>query len=126
MNLESKKTGTKFYFDEDNKKNGSITLRVATAEESMRIDKIVTSKVWKRKAGQSVEIVERDEKLSIKLLYDFCIISWENLQIDGQESECNKESKYKLMMNHPAFSSFVSKCIDELNEQIEDGGLGKN
>ena len=127
MEIKSEDIGIKFYFDESDESYGSVTLRVCAPEEELRIDGLVNKPIRKFKGGKFHEYTETNSKLFYKLLWDYCIVDWENVTQHQKELECNKENKNKVMMGNAAFSTFVQKHITDMKEELEEGkGLVKN
>ena len=124
--INKEDSGTKFYFDETNEEYGSVTIKSLDAEELAKITKETTHKSYKKIMGQIIPIEDINETKASKMLWDACIVSWENITENGEVVECNKDSKYRLMTKNIRFRTFVSKCVEELNEVIENGGLAKN
>lgn len=124
--INKEDNGTKFYFDENDESYGSVTIKSLDAEELSKITKETTHKSYKKVMGQVIPIEDIDEKKSSKMLWDACIVSWDNVTENGEVLECNKDSKYRLMTKNVRFRTFVSNCIEDLNESIENGGLAKN
>lgn len=119
MDFILKEIGTKFYFDEENKDAGSITLKIATPADIEKIEKATTKKkVDYAKAGR-YEYKDFNEKVYYEMLYDCVILDWENIKIDGEIAECNKENKIKLMKNSNAFAKFVSEKLEQLASEID-------
>lgn len=121
-NFKSSNEGTWFYFDETNLKTGGVCLRELTGEELDRIERITVKHKRKPVRGVMIDVPEEDTKTSFRLTWDYCIVDWDNIQIDGQDAECNAENKVKLM-NCPDFAKFVGSCISDLveaNKTIEE------
>ena len=55
------------------------------------------------------------------MMWDYVIVDWKNINIDGEEVECNLENKLTLM-NNPYFSTFIVASIETLNDSIQSGG----
>lgn len=125
--MECKSENTiKFYFDETDESYGSVTLRVCPPDEKLKITKRVDKPLWKVKSGQRVNVGEFNTELFYKLYYNYCIVDWENIILDGQEAECNDVNKNKIMLKVATISAFISKKLDELTEEVEEGNLAKN
>lgn len=103
-----------------------INLRICSMAELKRIRKItVTKKVaFKKVEGtpMRMEWEEIDEETNGKMIWDFCITSWDNVfGSDGEPLECNAENKWMLMNRSVPFARFVTDCMTKLNEEAEKG-----
>lgn len=110
--------GTKFYFNEDDKEQGYISLRVMTLAETERIAKETVKKerVFKKGTYHTIEKIDDDKRN--KMIWDYVIMDWYNiLDEDGNQIECNIDNKLMLFNNSPQFSQFILEKINLLNEQ---------
>lgn len=114
-NFNSKNVGTWFYFDESNLDAGGIRLRELSAGEAARIEKLTVKHRRKPVRGAMVDVAQEDSKTATRLTWDYCIVDWKNVQLDGQEMECNTENKLK-MVSCTDFAKFIGDCITELVE----------
>jgi len=126
ISLKSPNPGVFFPFpgtktDED---EGGITLRALNQETLTQIENITTTKKKKFRGNTPYDDVKVDERRKEELMWDYCIVSWENLQDDdaGEEILCTKENKALLMRKHFNFSVFVGDCIEQLTEFKEKQG----
>jgi len=115
-NFSIKNEGTFFYFDPSNEELGGVCLRELSVDESNNITKKTTTKTRKPIRGQLVDVKEVDEDLAQKLTFQYCIISWEKVELDGEPIECNAIGKTKLMRSLD-FVKFVSACLEQLTEK---------
>lgn len=121
-NFNSKNDGTWFYFDDSNPDLGGVCLRELSVEKAKEIDKLVVTTKKKFKRGQYVETKTVDTDLESKLIWDYCIVDWSKIQLDGNDVKCNRENKSK-MMKVLDFMRFVSESGDQLadgNKTIEE------
>ena len=116
MKFDTKNEGTWFYFDESNPDDGGVCLRVCAKTNldwiSERTSK--TKKVFKD--GYRYVYKDTDEKKSDGMLWDFCIVDWKDVDVDGAILECTYENKIKLMNSCIAFVTFVGKRMKQLAE----------
>lgn len=98
-----------------------ICLRGITPDDARRIrkDSIKKNKLEFGKDGKPHYIPVEDEDRFFDLLWDYYIVSWENIKDqNGNDIKCNKENKILLMGKSAKFSSMVTKYIDQLNEAL--------
>lgn len=100
-------------------KDGGITIHALTNEMLSEIDSLTTKKKRKFRGNVPYDDITIDEKRREELMWDYCIISWENLQDNnGKELPCTAENKTFLMRKDFKFSIFVADCIDQLIEFV--------
>lgn len=117
MRFDLENAGTWFYFDENEPEKGGVCVRVCTAEELERIEKASSKKKVEYKHGQRFEVKDVNDRKYDKLLWDFCIVDWDNVQDgDGNEMQCTAENKVVIMKKSLAFSRFVSDALETLQE----------
>ena len=97
---------------------GGITLRVLNNKELTRIDKLTTTKKKKFRGNMQYEDINIDEDLRDELIWDYCIVTWTELEndTDGKTIKCDLANKKKLMNENLQFSMFVGECLDKLSE----------
>lgn len=116
MKFDTTNAGTWFWFG-DEEANGGVCLRICTGDDIRDIEKITTKTKITYKQGNRHEFKVVNEKLYDELLWDFCIVNWKKVSIDGTEDvECDKEQKLLLMNRSIAFTSFVGGCMEKLSE----------
>jgi len=115
LDLNSENVGTWFYFDPDNHDVGGVCLRELSTEENARIERLTVTVKRKFKRGAWIEDKTTDEKLAAKLRWDFCIVDWKEVSIDGQVVECTTENKVRAMK----IIDFVKIIVDDLEELTE-------
>jgi len=115
INFETEIKGTWFYFDDDDQDAGGISFRELSVDENERIEKITTSSKPKFSHGQRFLDKKTDDKLAAKMRWDYCIVDWKGVQIDGVDVECNVENKARLVRTI-GFVKFATPCLNELTE----------
>ncbi len=123
--------GTAFTMDG----GGIVYLRVCAGDDLRDIRKrTVKKKVDHKKVDGNLQRMvweEVDEDLQNELIWDFCIVKWENLYADAAKTvaiPCTTENKLKLMGRSLVFSKFVSESLGTLrtNLEAEEEDLEKN
>ena len=115
IDFSTKNEGTWFPYDRSNPDLGSICLREMPQSELKKIKKITTQTKRKFKRGQYTEIVETNEELEMKLIFNYCIVDWKNTYLDGQAIECNMTNKER-MLESVDFVKLMTEFLEELNE----------
>lgn len=65
---------------------------------------------------------EKADEITVKLFIDTCLVSWEGVEIDGKEVECNKENALSLFKSLPQlFDTLWKHCNDFQNYREELG-----
>jgi len=104
---------------------GKIGLRISTPELWNEIRKKTAKKKVEYKkvdgdlAGRRFEYEETNESLQSEMLWDYCIVSWENLYSDEECNKpipCTKENKILLMNRSIKFMNFVTDKLKELSD----------
>ncbi len=115
FNLEELNPGTCFELEG----GGKIYLRVCAGDDYRKIRKQSVTKKVDYKNAQRFPYDSVNEDLENKLLWDFCIVNWENLFSDVEKTmpiPCTTENKMLLMGKSLKFSRFVSDCLSKLTE----------
>lgn len=116
MKFDTKNVGTWFWFGEQ-EENGGVCLRVCAGKDIREIDRLTSQTKKEYKRGNRHEYKVVDEKMYDELLWDFCIVDWKQVGIDGRKDvECSKENKILLMNHSVEFASFVGNCLERLSE----------
>lgn len=115
INFTTKNEGTWFYFDKNDQDLGGLCLREMSQTELQKIKKLTTKKKRKFKRGQLIEVVETNEELETKLIFNYCIVDWKGVSLNGEEVECNAANKEKLLESVD-FLKLVTEFLEELNE----------
>ena len=114
MNINFKDTNPGIYFSwPGNKPNqkGGFRVRALNDLKMKEIRKEVVTKSEEVVGSKWVERETIDEERQSELIYDYCIVSWDEL-FDGETAvECNKKNKIKLMRENPAFSLLINESI---------------
>jgi len=75
--------------------------------------------------GVLVDDSKVNEKLAWRLRWDFCIVDWREVSLDGQQLECTTDNKVK-MMNVTDFVKFVVDSLEtlvETNKALDEARL---
>ena len=100
---------------------GRVAVRLCAGGDYRNIRKQVTKKKAEYRNAQRFEVQEVNEDLLNELLWDFCIVGWENLfDKNGKDIPCTKENKILLMGHSIKFSNFVTTCLDKLSSDQRD------
>ena len=116
--FSTKNEGTWFHFDDDDHANGGVCLRELSTSEQSRIEKITTKTKRKIVAGSMQMIPEVDEKMRMRMTWDYCIVEWAEVMLDGVVVECTTENKVQLMESLD-FAKFVLAALSEIVETNE-------
>lgn len=101
-------------------KDGGITLRALTLEKLEEVDNLTITKKKRFRGSIPYDDIKIDEKKKEELIWDYCIVNWENLQDEkGKDIPCTLENKINLMKTQFQFSVFVADCLDQLSEFTE-------
>jgi hypothetical protein len=121
FSIKEPNPGVWFRFDEDDPSSGRICIRVLNPAMVQEIDKATSKEKWEWRQGQKFKSPpDIDEPKRDRMLWDYCIVSWERLEDDdGKPLECTLENKVKLIKENPNFFAFVNACISELNRELE-------
>jgi len=114
-NFKSENPGTWFYFNPDNESAGGVCLRELSVDEVDRIERLTVKTKKKVSRGVVVEDKKEDTKMASRLRWDFCIVDWSEVSLDGKQLECTTENKVKMMK----VTDFVKFIVDSLNELVE-------
>ena len=113
--FSSKNNGRWFYFDPDNESLGGVCLRELPPDEFDRIEKLTVKHKKKIMRGVLVDDSTTDEKLSSKLRWDYCVVDWKEVTLDGQLLSCDSKNKVKMMK----VTDFVKFLADSLGELVD-------
>ena len=115
MKFDLKNEGTWFNFDEDDESQGKIQLRICAGKDVDAITKKTRKIRIEYKKGNRFEVPVLDSDLYQRLVWDFCIVAWENVQDEtGRQMACSTENKMKMMSESNDFANFVLECLDKL------------
>jgi len=114
-NFKSENPGTWFYFNPDNESAGGVCLRELSVDEVDRIERLTVKTKKKVSRGVVVEDKKEDIKMASRLRWDFCIVDWSEVSLDGKQLDCTTENKVKMMK----VTDFVKFIVDSLNELVE-------
>jgi len=125
INFNSDNSGTWFYFDEADHDAGGVCLRECSSEKYEEIERLTVKHKKKVKRGIAYDDPDVNESLANKLRWDYCIVDWKGIQLDGQTMACTKENKWKLV-KVTDFLKFVATCLEKLvdtNAALEEARL---
>ena len=97
----------------------SVTLRMITAEVFTDLQKRAVKRKREFKDGQIYEYDDIDQDLHNEITWDYCIVDWDIKDQHKKPIECTKENKIRLMGNSAEFSLFVSQCLGEMTDQLQ-------
>ena len=104
----------------------TVWLRVCAGDDLRDIRKktVTKKKEYKKVDGNLNRLTyeDVDDDLQSQLVWDFCIVKWENLFSDVAKKvpiPCTTENKLKLMGRSLIFSKFVGECLQELRGAVE-------
>ena len=113
MKFDLKNEGTFFSFPGE---SGGVSVRVCAGKDIDLINKRTKKVRFEYKKGQRFEITEVDNELYQKLLWDFCIVSWIDVQdAEGNALPCTPENKMLLMNSSNAFATFVTDALEKVD-----------
>ena len=124
VNFGSKNEGTWFYFI-DGDETAGVCLRVIGVEEHEKIEKMTVKHKTKFSHGVKYDDEQVNERMASKMRWNYCIVDWKGIQIDGVDVECNSENKARLV-KITNFIKFAADCLEKLNEandEIEEARL---
>ena len=116
INLAIKNEPTKFYFDDSDPKEGWLLMRAAPKSLFDDIEKQTVTERKKFKRGQYVIDRKVNTEKQNHLLWDYCIVDWGELNVDGTSLPCTTENKILLMNGSPQFLSFYAVCMEQLED----------
>ena len=98
---------------------GKVCLRVCNGDTLRELKKKTTKKRVEYKTGQRFQVEDTDDDAMSALIWDYCIVNWENFfDKNGVPIPCNKDTKNKLMGQSLVFSRFIGEKLDELMSVI--------
>lgn len=123
IDLKNLNPPVRFYWSEDE----WVDFRVLSDADLRKLRKEVTQKrVEYKKIDGVVERIEYrdvDEEKLTELINDYCIVDWSLVDTEGNQIPCSTENKNLLMLHHPKFSNWASKCLRRIrkdNELVEE------
>ena len=101
---------------------GRISLRICGSDKLREIRKLTVKKKVEYKQGNRFVFEETNEDMQGRLIWDYCIVDWENFfDADGKPIPCNIDTKNALMGNSPFFSKMVTGYLSKLADMEEEG-----
>jgi len=116
LNFDNKNEGKWFYAVDGDEKSGGVCLRVLSPEKYQEIQKLTTKTKKKVKRGVAYDEVTTNERLESKLRWNYCIVNWTDIQLNGEPVECTKENKVELCKS-VQFLSWIADCLEKLTEE---------
>jgi hypothetical protein len=105
---------------------GKVWLRVCAGDDLRDIrKKTVKKKIEYKKVDgnmQRLSFEDIDEDLQSQMVWDFCIVKWENFFADAAKTipiPCTTDNKLKLMGRSLVFSKFVGESLQTLRGTLE-------
>jgi len=114
-NFSSKNEGTWFWFNKAKQDQGGICLRELSIDQANSIERDTTTSKNKAIRGRMVEQKKQDTAQAFLLTMQYCIVDWENVQLDGVDAECNAMNKARMMKSLD-FVKFITEALDQLSE----------
>ena len=65
---------------------------------------------------------KKETEINVKVFSDCCLVSWQGVEIDGVEVECNRENALALFSRLPALFEALWKHANDYNNYREDLG----
>ena len=126
FDLENLNPAVKFFLNEDDESEGSVTLRSLTRDEAARILKKHTKKERKwRRSQQVIEETVNTDQVDYDS-WDFNIVEWEIRDTKGEAVPCTRENKILLVGQSPWFQNFIFEKLELLNQRVPMEELEKN
>lgn len=111
--------GTWFDFDND-KDGGKVCLKILSAEDSQKVRDQCIKKENIYRDGKQYINENLNEKLFVEMVWDICIVGWENIfDAENKPIPCTKEFKLVLMNKSVKFAEFVTGKLNLLRELKE-------
>ena len=126
FDLENLNPAVKFYLNEENESEGSVTLKSLTRDDAAKILKKHTKKRRKWRRGQQVIEEEIDTDQVDFDSWDCNIVEWEIYDTKGEAVPCTRENKILLVGQSPWFQNFIFEKLEQLKEQKPMEELEKN
>ena len=106
---------------EGDKDEGRVQVRACAGVDLETIIKEATCKRVEYKKHQRFEFVEADEAKHQEMLWDFCIVDWENINdAKGKAIPCTVENKLLLMKGSLPFSNFIGDCLEQISNDVQE------
>lgn len=96
---------------------GRVCLRVCAGGDLRAIRKQTVTTKAEFKDGRRITYEVTDEEKQNELLWDFCIVDWENLfDKEKKPIPCTKENKLLLMDKSIKFANFIGDCLKKITD----------
>jgi len=114
FDLDNLNPSTRFNYNDEE----WVELRICAGEDLDRIHKQTRKKVKEYKHGVRYVWEDINDDLEIELMNDFAITNWHLVTPTGEDIPCTKEDKNLMMRRSVEFASFVTSCLQKLNEKF--------
>ena len=115
FNDSTEEEGQWFQIEEGTDECGAFKLRAVSIAQSEIIDRITIRTKKKVKRGVAYDEVKTDERLAGKMRWDFIIMDWKNVAIEGKKAECNAANKV-IVSKNDSFVKWAIPILEEFNE----------
>lgn len=129
LDLSSKNEGTWFYFSPEDPERNGVCLRTTTQDAHVQIyeasKKPKRPSKLARRMGMRFDMDEMDLRRANAESWDYEIVDWKGVAIDGELVECTRENKV-IAMNVNKFKNFVDEKLAELeaaDAELEEARL---
>jgi len=123
MKFSAQNKGEKFYFIDNNPDAGWVILRITP---KFILDKIVEDTTMTIVRRGQKEVKENIPKQN-REIWDYQIVDWNNVELDGKILECNIDNKEKMMNEVPGFFGFILERLNWLgNRELSGEEKAKN
>lgn len=93
----------------------AVAVRLCAGEALDEIRKATRKKRVEYKKGQRFVFFDVNEDLENEMVWDYCIVDWENMKDPKKKNmPCTKENKCKAMRKSPKFAAFLAVCLRQL------------
>ena len=120
IDMDNLNPGTRFYVDQADPSAGSVTLRVCDNETLALIARKTEKKMSEYRAGRRYEWVEVDDDKRERLTWDYTIVDFDLVDVNGAKIEPTADNKVLLMNKSPEFAALVSQGLLIINRQIAE------
>ena len=125
FDLENLNPAIKWYLDDDDKSQGSVTLRALSRDDVMENLKKHTKKTTEIHRGMQVVKEEISEESDYDS-WDKSIVEWELFDKNNNPIPCTRDNKVLLMGKSPWFQNFVAERLERMRKEFPQEELEKN
>ena len=125
FDLENLNPSARFYWEEDGEWVDFRLLPAKKAEEFRKAVGITQKTEYRRiskGSPQRFEYIDTSERKLIafsELQIDYQIADWYLIDPNNNVIPCTKENKLKLVNGSPAFSSWMDRCLSQMEQDVE-------